>query len=287
MNTSELITALKIKGSFPTSNDLFSDADFLVLFNMAMQVGINPMMLKLNDEYLLETKEYTIAPGTTYRLPKRTISVRDLKVVDSAGNETDLDRNFEEDRVSNRSGYYLTRNSIELSSDFTSGTLRLKFYARPSKLILPTSAGMIESIDTGTNQVVVTSAPSSFVNGAYVDLVQNENPYDMLSMDAVLDNVSGTTLTFSELPTDLAVGDWVTPANQSPVPMAPEEMHTVLVQEALVMALSSKKDKALEAEAAFLEKMKADVISMLDPRVNNNSAKMRTGRLHGFFARRG
>ena len=40
MNSSELISALKIHGSFPTSDDLFSDADFLSLFNHQMKVEI-------------------------------------------------------------------------------------------------------------------------------------------------------------------------------------------------------------------------------------------------------
>jgi hypothetical protein len=286
VNTSEIISALKIKGSFPTSDDLFSDSDFLVLLNMTMKVAINPLVLKLNEEYFVQTKEYTIAVGSSYRLPKRIITIRDIKLVDSSGNETDLNRCFEEDRAFHRSGYYIVRNSIELSSDITSGTLRVKYFARPSELVLSTSAGQIESIDTGMNQVVVGSAPATFVNGALIDLVQNESPYDLMSLDLALSNVSGTTLTLPSLPDGLAVGDWVTVANQSPVPLIPEELHPVLVQSALVDCLSSKKDKALEVEAAKLEQMKMDVVNMLDPRVNNASVKFRTGRLHAHFGRR-
>lgn len=283
MNTSDIISALKIRGSFPTSNDLFSDADFLVLMNMCMKLDINPIMLKLNDEYFLETKDYTIAVGETYRLPKRIISIRDLKLVDSSGNVTDLARNFEEDRSANRSGYYVLRNSIELSQDITSGTLRMKYFARPSKLVATTSAGQVSSINTGSLQVVVSSAPSTFTNGALVDFVQNENPYDLLSFDQSLSNVSGTTLTFASLPDDLAVGDWVTVANEAPVPLVPEELHTLLVQACLVSSLSSKKDKKFEDEKATFMEMKDTVINMLDPRVNNSSVKMRSGRIHNYF----
>lgn len=249
-----------------------------------MKIDINPIMLKLNDEYFLETKDYTIASGSTYRLPKRIISVRDLKLVDSSGNLSDLDRNFEEDRASNRTGYYMLRNSIELSSDITSGTLRLKYFMRPSKLVATTSAGQITSIDTGTNQVVVSSAPSTFVNGASIDFVQNENPYDMLSYDAAISNVSGTTLTFASIPNGLAVGDWVTVSNESPVPLVPEELHPLLVQACLVTTLSSKKDKKYDDEKKAFMEMKEQVINMLDPRVNNSSVKMRSGKIHNYFS---
>jgi len=283
MTTSEIIAALKIKGSFPTSNDLFSDADFLILLNMAKDVGIIPMLLRLNDEYLLATKDYTIAANTTYRIPTRIISIRDLKLVDGSGNVTDLDRNFEEDRASNRRGYYLIRNSIELSSDITGGTLRVKYFARSSKLVLPTSCGQVESINSVASSIVVTSAPATFINGVAIDMVQSKNPYDLLSMDQAISTVAGTTLTFASLPTDLAIGDWICIANEAPVLMAPEELHTVLVQEGLVMSLSSKKDKGYDDEKKTLMELKETVINMLDPRVNNSSVKMRSGKVHNYF----
>ena len=283
MNTTELISAIKIKGSFPTSNDLFSDADYLVLLNMVMNVEINPLMLKLNDEYLLQSKDFTIAVGSTYRLPTRIISIRDLKIVDASGNLTDLDRCFEEDRASGKRGYYIVRNSIELSSDFTTGTLRIKYFARGSKLVLPADCGQVSSINTATNTIVLVSAPTTFANGTLIDMVQNSNPYDLMSLDQAISSVAGTTLTFASLPADLAVNDWICISNQSPVPMAPEEMHTVLVQGALVSSLAAKKDKAAKDEKAYFEEMKAAVINMLDPRVNNSSVKMRSGLIHNYF----
>lgn len=283
MNTSEMISALKIKGSFPSSDDLFSDADFLVLLNMAKNVHIHGVMMKLNDEYLLTIKDYTISSGSTYRLPTRIISVRDITLVDASGNVTPLDRCFEEDRGSNKSGYYLVRNSIELSSDITGGTLRLKYFARGSSLVATTACGQIESIDTNANSLVVSSAPSTFVNGAVIDMVQNNNPYDLLSMDQSISTVAGTTLTFASLPDDLAVGDWICIANQTPVLMAPEELHVLLVQAVLVDSLSSKKDKKYAEEKETFEAMKADIINLLDPRVNNSSVKIRSGKLHNYF----
>jgi hypothetical protein len=283
MNTSELIAALKIKGSFPNSDDLFSDADFLVLLNMAMDVEINPIILKLNDEYLLQSKDYTIAVNTTYRLPTRTISIRDLTLIDGSGNVTKLDRNFEEDRSSNKTGYYLLRNSIELSSDITDGSLRMKYFARPSKLVETTDCAQITSIDTGTNTIVVSSAPSTMSNGTVVDFVQNSNPFDLLSMDQAITTVAGTTFTFASTPTDLLVGDWICIANQSPVPLVPQELHSYLVQAALVESLSSKKDKAFKDAQEKMMMMKENIINMLDPRVNNSSVKMRSGKIFNYF----
>jgi len=289
LNTTELISALKICGSFPTSNDLFSTSDFLVLFNFQLKSDITPMMLKLNEEYFLQYKDFTISSGSTYRIPKRAVGakIRDLKMIDGSNNYTAINRLFEEDRGSGKSGYYMLRNSVELSSDFTANTLRMSIFGRPSTLVATTACGKITSINTSTFDVVISSAPSTFTTGAVVDFVQNNNPYDLLGMDYSIASVSGTTLTFSSLPNDLAVGDWICLATESPVPMVPEEIHPVLVQSALVRALSSKKDKALEVEAATLKQMKEDAISMLDPRVENNSTKFRSGKLLSFVSRRG
>jgi hypothetical protein len=151
MNTSELIAALKIKGSFPTSNDLFSTSDFLVLFNMQLKTDLTPLMLKLNEEFFIQHVDFQIAQGGSYRIPRRAIGakIRDLKLVDSSGNITDINRLYEEDRSSGANGYYMLRNSVELSNDISSGTLRMKFFTRPSSLVETTACALIASIDTG------------------------------------------------------------------------------------------------------------------------------------------
>lgn len=286
MNTTELIDTLKIKGSFPTSNDLFSNSDYLNLFNHQLKVDIVPLLIRLNEEFFLQYVDFTIVQGSKYRIPKRAIGakLRDLKAMDSQGNFTNLDRLFEEDRNTAKSGYYITRNSVELSKDFSSGTLRMSYFARPSTLVLPTSCAQVDSINTSLNQVVVTSAPSAFATNTVVDFVQNNNPYDLLGFDFSISSVSGTTLAFSSLPEGLEEGDWICLACESPVPMIPEELHPVLVQSALVSALSSKKDKALEVEMQVLMQNKQDAINMLEPRVENNSSKIRSGRLLSYFS---
>lgn len=288
MDSSELISALKVHGSFPTSDDLFSDTDFLSLFNHQMKVEIIPMMIKLNEEFFVQYKDFTITQGASYRIPSRAIGamIRDLKVVDGSGNQTAIARLFEEDRPANMSGYYIVRNSIELSSDFTANTLRMKYFARPSKLVLTTDCAQVVSVDYNTSSVVVSSVPTDYANGMLADFVQNNNPYDLLGMDYTITGISGTTINFASLPMGIEAGDWLCAANESPVPMVPDELHPVLVQSALCKTLSSKKDKSYRDELDTLMRVKEDAINMLDPRVQDNSNKVRTGKLLGYFSAR-
>lgn len=288
MQTTELIAALKIQGSFPTSDDLFSTSDFLVLFNNQLKVDLTPLMLKLNEEFFLQYKNFTITQGSSYRIPNRAIGakIRDLKHLDASGNFKSIDRLFEEDRPSNKSGYYMKRNSIELTNDYISGTLRMTYFARPNELVTVAECGVIDSIDTNNNQVVLTAAPSSFLTGTLCDFIQSSNPYDLLSYDQEITGISGTTVTFSALPDDLAEGDYLCLANESCVPLLPEELHPILVQSALCRSLSAKKDKVYEQEMIMLEQMKQEAINMLDPRVQNNSVKFRSGSLLNFLGSR-
>lgn len=288
MNTTELITSLKIKGSFPTANDLFSNSDFLALFNHQMKTEMIPVMLFLSEDYFLLTKSYNISQNGNYRLPSRSIGakLRDLQVQDTGGNLIPLKRLFEEDRPANLTGYYIYRNSVQLANQFVSGTLLLKYYARPNTLVMPTACAQVLSWDDTAKTVTVSSVPDTFANGILCDFVQNKNPYDLLSYDNAIVGISGTTIEMTEIPEGLAVGDWLCLAEEAPVPMLPEEMHAVLVQSALVAALSAKKDKALDYESKTLERIKQDAIRMLDPRVENDSVSFRSGRLLNFFANR-
>lgn len=274
MTSNEIIASVLLRSGFPTDN-YFTNAEMLTIMNDEMRLHINPLLMKLHEEFLLQTKDYNIAANTTYRLPKRALGgkLRDLKLYDN-GDYVDLDRLFEEDRYKKSTGYYITRNSIELSDDITTGTLRATYYLAPSQMVLVASVATIASIDSAT-QVTVSALPSSISTATPVDMVQASGQYDLLSIDATITNVAGTTLTFSSLPSDLAVGDYICLAGQSPVPTIPVDLHPILTQATLCTCLGSKKDKAFEAESAKLKMLKESMLEMLDPRVESGDIFVR------------
>jgi hypothetical protein len=242
--------------------------------------------MKLREDFLVQSVDYTISAGTTYRLPNRLVGnkLRDLKLYNNS-NYSDLNRLFEEDRQYKRTGYYLTGNKIELSEDITTGTLRLNYYLTPNSLVLTTSCAIISSIDS-TTQVTVTALPSSIAVNSVVDFVQDAAPNDLLAFNQTVTGVAGTSLTFASLPTGLAVGDYVCIAGQSCVPLVPEELVSVLMQATLVSCLSSKKDKAVEFESKKLADMIAAMLDLLTPRSESNDVKMRGQGLLSYITRR-
>lgn len=281
--TTDLINSLALQGAFPDSvSSLFSNANFLSILNLEMGKEVVPLLNRVNEEYFLQTKTIALVSGTNlYRMPTRAIgsALRDVQLLGNSGSVTGLNRLFEEDRTSlssNAQGYFLKGNQVEVSPVPTSSTdsLRLLYFRRPSKLVLPIACGQILSINTVLNQVVVTSLPSTMTAGVLTDFVQANSPYDILDMDLAIASVSGTTVTFASLPADLAINDYICLAGESCVPGIPEELISILVQAALCTALSSKKDKSVELELQKLSVMKESAVNMLSPRVKSADKKI-------------
>lgn len=270
MTSEQIIASVLLRSGFPTDN-YFSNAEMLTIMNDEIKLVINPLIMTLQEEFLLQIKDYTIVAGASYRLPKRALGskLRDVKIFDGS-NYRNINRLFEEDRAANPVGYYLNRNSLELSGEFTAQTLRVTYYLAPSALVLTTSAATILTIDSAT-QVTVSSLPTNIAVNTQIDFVQSSGQYDLLDIDKTVTGVSGTTLTFAALPDGLAVGDYICVAGQSPVPTIPLDLHPVLVQAVLCSCLSSKKDKALEVEGPKLKKLIDTMEAMLQPRVDNGS----------------
>lgn len=275
MATSDtIISDIKLLGGFSDDN-YWTDSELLTILNREMKLTIVPLLMKLKEEFFIQPKDYTITDGGSYRLPKRNIGnkLRDVQIYND-GSYTPLNRLFEEDRNKGLTGYYISRNSISLSDDITSGTLRVKYFLAPSELILESSAAQILTIDSAT-EVTVSALPSTIQTSTPVDFIQSERPNDQLAIDQTITNINSTTLTFSSLPDDLTVGDYICLAGESPVPVIPEDLVPVLVQAALASALSSKKDSSAKYEKEVLEEMKKTMIDMLDPRVESNDVKIR------------
>ena len=287
--TADLISNIKLRGSLPTADDLFSNANFLSIPNDEMMNQVTPLLSKVNEEYFLTYQDTAVTTGlNTYRIPKRSIGsmLRDVQLIDGSGNVTSLPRLFEEDKYSTTQGdlgYYLKSNQVILSPTPTNSnyTLRLAYIRRPSKFVLTTACAQITAI-SGTT-ITVASLPSTMTTNTSIDFVQGSSPYDLLQMDTAIATASGTTLTFASVPTDLAVNDYISLAGEACVPMIPEELIPFLVQSALVICLASKKDNSVELEVKKLEQMKASLINMLTPRVKDNSVKIKSNSLLNHF----
>ena len=277
-----LITSVKRRASVPTSQNLFGTQDFVDIANEQLQSVVIPLLVSVREsffEYGYETP--IVANQKTYSIPTRAIgsSVVAVQLVTN-GAVQPLPLLDESSRVSDdndRMGFYIRDNNILVSPTPTTAgqTLRILINKRPGILTQTTSCGQITSINTGTNQVTVSSIPSSWTTNTVIDFVQNNHPYSSLAIDQSITSVSGTTITFSSLPTNLAVNDWVCPQYYSPIVQVPLELGDLLAQSIAVVCLRSMGNmKMLPDAEKELENLKQIALKLLSPRVESTTYKL-------------
>jgi hypothetical protein len=278
--TTGLIADVKRRGHFPTSQSTFQTSDLLKILNDALYAVIVPLIQSAQEEFFVTYSDTTIVAGTdAYAIPSRAIggALRDVATVDGA-ELTSLERLDPEvithdDRPE---GFMLRGNKVVLyPSPVQSGTLRLSYYRRPSELVATSSCGLITAINTGTNEVTVSSTPSGWTTNTSIDIIPSTPHFDALSEAVAISSVAGTTITLPSLPSGLAVGDYLTPAGQSPIPQVPVEAHPLLAQAAALRCASDQgTDDAFKRLADVYSRMERDFLQILSPRVEGAPKKV-------------
>jgi hypothetical protein len=278
--SSDLIDAVKSLASIPSSQNLFATADFLRFANRSLSLVLSPMLKSVREEYHVVDYDYNIAADqTSYRIPRFAAgdALRDVKIIDSAGNEESLSRAEPEQITGEERSFFVKGNSIVLAwtPSGSEGTLRLSYTRRPGKLVATSATAVVTSI-SGTN-VTVSSVPSTFTTAVQVDMIEANPGFDWLATDTAIAGVSGTTLTFASVPTDLAIGDYIALAGESPVIQLPLEMHALLEQHVAIqcMRAQDKKSAAKDMQEDF-DVMEQRVLTLLTPRVVGEPKKIVT-----------
>jgi hypothetical protein len=270
--TTNLLTSIRNRGNIPsTSNDnnVNSDANLLITATEQLLIKLYPLLQSTREEFYVARKDFTVtAAQNEYVIPSRAsgLVVRDIQWID--GNNVSSLPIIDSERISTTNsgtveGYYLEHNKIILypTPSATSGTMRVRYFLRPSRLAATGDCAQISSIDTGTNQITVSSIPSTWATGSIIDLIQQSAPYANLAIDQTTTNVSGSVITLSSLPRTLAVGDWVALAEYSPIPQIPMEFQAILSQLTVVKTLEAMGDR--EAATYAFKDLQTDLKNMM------------------------
>lgn len=287
MQTNEFIDLVKVSTATPDSQSTFTDQEILSIAFDEMKTKVLPMVISVREEYFLVQEDMPlVAAQASYAIPKRAVAgkVHEITLVDLSGRESNLGRldQSEISQMNFSSGeprHFLFRGSkvvLYPTPSNSSQSLRVTYYQRPNKLVLPSSASQITAIDPNTNTITVSSLTNSgFVTNAKVDLVQNTYGYDVVGKDLSIQNISGSDVQFSSLPSDLEVGDWLCLAQESPVVQLPDEVSGYLVALTARRLLEAQTDsqayKMLDARVMQIEK---DMINLLSPRIVGEPKKI-------------
>ena len=275
-NTTSLINKVKLWAAVPSSQPAFSVANLLVLMTDELRTNIAPLLMSCMEEFYVVYQDFTISSSTTsFNIPARAIGLklRDVKIVDGSGTETDVPRINPDHSQSHNFGFYMRGNKIFFLSpgDYATYSLRLYYYTRPSTLIETTAAATITTV--GTDTLVVSSVPSTWTSPMTVDVVQATSPYGLIGT-SVTSTWTGTTFTLS-VPADTAVGDYICIQEESPVPFLPEEWHSLLTQAVVIRVMEALLDKkGLEVSLRRFDDMKQKAFDIISPRIDGELARI-------------
>lgn len=286
ITTTLLLDAIKRGVTIPSNQVRFTDADLLKFADEETESLILPILMSLRQEFLVKTKNQACTANVQkYKIPYRAVgrTLRDLKLARSSDTTfiktlayvSPEDASVYTTTMSGEPfGFTVEGDNVKLLPTPLSSDLIIVFYysLKPSYLVATTSAGTITAINTSTGVVTIGTAVSAFTTGATMDFVDGKSGCTVKAEDVVNTNVSSTSITFtaSDLPSDLAVGDYVTLTNQTPVIQLPDEFHQSLVQAVICRILEALGDVEMLAISGEKLNKKLEVAQqLLTPRVES------------------
>lgn len=282
--TDDILTAVKAEYVHPTGSDI-TDAQLLTILREEMFSILVPLINNTRGAYFETVYDVATTTATSYAIPPRAIGSRlvNLAALDPGGNEYLLPIVDFSDYSAQRytSGVnsavpvaYIRNNKVVLNPALPENyTLRMIFYLRPGDLISTTDARLITAKDS--TSITLATALGTVTTGALFDVVTNNPPFPYAMYNTTATSVAGNVISGITVSDDVAVGDYVCPAGQSPIPQVPYELHPVLMQltaSRVVGRLGDQKGKALLQEAA--NEMLKNMIENLKPRIANQPQRI-------------
>ena len=284
----------------PSDQNTFTDQDFLDMLNEEIQYFGVPHLMRTYEEYLIVSEDVELSEDVReYQIPYRAIGnkLRELSFITNVADTNDINNEqvYELSRISVEdlpdfnnyfgskytNSFYVKNNKIVLLGEFplTDAALRMHFYLRPNCLVDEDRAGLIQSIDRVGGVITVESFPNAFSIVPDMDFVNAKSPNNILAYDKTPSSVNSVTRTITfdpdDIPSDLAVGDYINVAQETVVPQLPVELHAVLAQRVAVAALEALGDEqGLRAAQMRLEQMEKSTNTIIDNRVEGAPEKI-------------
>lgn len=279
-DTTRLLDQVTLKATLPDGR--FTNQEILDLASDALISEIAPLMISAREEYYVRAATYSVVAGTaSYEVPPRALggSLR-LVTLTIADQVTKLDRIEPEDLTTTKTGkpeyFYMQGDNVVLypTPDAAYGTLTLQYFTRPNSLVEPTSCAQITAIN---GNVLTASIPTTWTTADTFDIVRGTSGFSLKGLDLAASQVNPTDITITgTLPSDVAVGDWISLAGEACFPYAPSDAHQLLVQLTVVSCLEALGDQTnLGPAMARAQALKEGLKAIVPNRVQGSPRKFR------------
>lgn len=286
VDTSRFLRGLKRNITLPANQALMDDDDLLEMADDALERYIVPAIISMRQDYFVNKITVPcVDDQEAYTIPSRAIGrgLREIKlqVGDDTHNLRDLalgsiDHSERRLTTGEPTMFYFQGDLIILQPTANSGyTLHLWFNQQTSKLIPVSSAAKVTGFTATT--VTLDAFPNTFVTGAVVDFIRNDSGARTLKIDASVTNAATPTLTFASdvIPSDLAVGDYVAIARQTPVVQIPDEFVPALETATAMQVLYSISDyEGYQEKKNQLAQDIQNAQKLMEPRIQGEPTKI-------------
>ncbi len=282
----QLAATVNLKCLNPISNNTYGLADIVALMDNELSLGVVPLIKKTQQNYFVTNVDVTIVNGqSSYTMPTRAVgnALRDVVLLDSAGNEVALN-NLEREYIKVQFpfnfvpsiwsfGQYVTANEVNLYNtliqNYTVYKLRFITERRPGGLTLSTNCGQV-SVITG-NVLTLSNVDPTWTTSTTFDIINQLPPFQSRGDDLTISNITGQQVTFNNLPSSVAKGDWVCPAMLSCIPQIPYEFFPLLTERTVAtIAEAMDMSQLLASSKAKIQEFEANAAALARPRVTGS-----------------
>lgn len=273
----ELIADLKSRINAPTSDQAQNQARYIRILNKALQEEIVPLIMYGLGDFFLRMDSLSPSNGEII-IPQRAIGahIKNINGVNGSTAKFRL-RLIDSGDLDGKTGFYFKNDRVVFyPSGNYPGPYEIWYYRRPGFLVDVTSCGQVTNI--ASNVVTCSTVPSSWTTSTVVDMIANRPHFYSLADDQAISAITpGTngTITFSSVPSDLAVGDYICPQYHSCIAQIPLEFHGLLaLKAALRVLLSMGATQQYQLVKGEVEELSKSMQGMIDPRADNEAVKI-------------
>lgn len=282
MLVNEFITAVRRQGKITTDT---TDAEILSTGDMEIQGSLIPLLRLSHQEYFVAETQVASVNGRV-RLPNRSImgAVRHVQVISGSSALRLPQVALEDDALGSSSSlpsaWYFDGGSIVLLPRGTDATVRVRYFVRPSKMLVAASdsvATVTAVATSGANFILTLSSAS--VAGTTFDVVGDGSSHAVLLLGFAGEALTNPqTVPIASVLSPIAVGDYFVSAGFTPVVPLPEELFAALVhQVAYVILRSLGYDSEAQAQQSLAQAALQQGQAILAPRSEGNARKLRGG----------
>lgn len=304
LTSKDLIRSIKRRAFIPKDQSTFTDADFLEIATEEITLGLMEQILEARGNYLVYHIDVPlVADQFEYEIPSRAhgSKLRDASINDASDVDNVLwdlkqvdveDLSYLNEGSYSGTHFYIENDKVILSESIVADNrnIRMYFYMRPNKLVVNERGGVIASIADGVEVVGAenvnvkifsfTTLPTHFTTAIDYDITSHVSPNKIVlfSLEPVTINTTLKTVSFraSDITETVAVGDYLTQAEETIVPNLPTEFHPIVAQRAARACLEAMNDDTGFAKAsAKLKEMEESVLKIITNRVEGSPKKIK------------